>query len=152
MGKNGHLYDDIAKAEQEFYAAMSDDFNTPEALAALFGLVRSMNILRDKAVKNEGISKKALESYKEASEVLHSIGKDIFGLFDSLQPCVEVEELRSEKVEEKIDEEIVQLLIELRERARKEKNFEVADYIRDKLKEAGIILEDTPFGTKWKRV
>ena len=147
-----HLYDDIAKAEQEFYAAMSDDFNTPEALAALFGLVRSMNILRDKAVKNEGISKKALESYKEASEVLHSIGRDIFGFFDSLQPCIEVEELKSEKAEEKIDEEIVQLLIELRDRARKEKNFEVADYIRDKLKETGIILEDTPFGTKWKRV
>ncbi len=146
-----HLYDDIAKAEQEFYAAMSDDFNTPEALAALFGLVRAMNILKDKAVKNEGISKKALESYKEAAEAIHSIGRDIFGLFDSLQPCIEVEEIKIEKKTEELDEELIQLLIDLRERARKEKNFEVADYIRDKLKEAGIILEDTPVGTKWKR-
>jgi len=146
-----HLYDEIAKAEQGFYAAMSDDFNTPEALASLFTLVREMNILRDKAVKSGGISKKALESYKEASDVLHSIGKEIFGLFDSLQPCIEVEEIKVEKAEEKIDTQLVEALIEVRNKARKEKQFEIADYIREKLSQLGIVIEDTPVGTKWKK-
>ena len=43
------------------------------------------------------------------------------------------------------------MLIEIRNKARKEKNFELADYIRDTLKEKGIMLEDTPVGTIWKK-
>ncbi|WP_456464717.1 cysteine--tRNA ligase [Persephonella sp.] len=155
----GHLYDAVAKAEQGFYAAMSDDFNTPEALASIFGLVREMNILKDRAVKEGGISKKALESYKEAKDVIHKIGRDIFGLFDSLQPCIEKEELIEVAVEktaeleqmEKEEKELIQMLIEIRNIARKQKNFEIADMIRDRLSEQGIILEDTPVGTKWKK-
>jgi cysteinyl-tRNA synthetase len=149
----GDLYDNIAKAEQNFYAAMSDDFNTPEALASIFGLVREMNILKDKAVKNEGISKKALESYKEAAESIHKLGRDIFGFFDSLQPCIKTEEIKTEKKEEgKVDEELVETLLEVREKARKEKQFALADLIRDKLAKLGIIIEDTPVGTKWKKM
>jgi cysteinyl-tRNA synthetase len=130
---------------------MSDDFNTPEALASLFGLVREMNILKDRAVKEGGISKKALESYKEAKETLHKIGKDIFGLFDSLQPCVEVEEIKVEKKEEEFDKELIETLLEVRNVARKQKIFEIADLIREKLSQQGIVIEDTPVGTKWKK-
>jgi cysteinyl-tRNA synthetase len=147
----GDLYNTIQKAQSGFYSAMSDDFNTPEALASLFGLVREMNILRDKAIKHGGISKKALESYKEAAKTLHDIGRDIFGLFDSLQPCVKQEEVKAKEKEESINEDLIQVLIEAREKARKEKQFTIADLIRDKLAEKGIILEDTPFGTKWKK-
>jgi cysteinyl-tRNA synthetase len=147
----GDLYNAIQKAQSGFYSAMSDDFNTPEALASLFGLVREMNILRDKAIKHGGISKKALESYKEAAKTLHDIGRDIFGLFDSLQPCVKQEEVKVKEKEESINEDLIQVLIEAREKARKEKQFAIADLIRDKLAEKGIILEDTPFGTKWKK-
>jgi Cysteinyl-tRNA synthetase len=147
----GDLYNAVQKAQSGFYSAMSDDFNTPEALASLFGLVREMNILRDKAIKHGGISKKALESYKEAAKTLHDIGRDIFGLFDSLQPCVKQEEVKVKEKEENINEDLIQVLIEAREKARKEKQFAIADLIRDKLAEKGIILEDTPFGTKWKK-
>jgi cysteinyl-tRNA synthetase (EC 6.1.1.16) len=147
----GDLYNAVQKAQSGFYSAMSDDFNTPEALASLFGLVREMNILRDKAIKHGGISKKALESYKEAAKTLHDIGRDIFGLFDSLQPCVKQEEVKVKEKEESINEDLIQVLIEAREKARKEKQFAIADLIRDKLAEKGIILEDTPFGTKWKK-
>ncbi|RMA97321.1 cysteine--tRNA ligase [Hydrogenothermus marinus] len=146
------LYEDIAKAEQSFYRAMSEDFNTPEALASLFGLVREMNILKDKAVKEGGISSKALKSYKEAADTIYNIARDIFGFFDSLKPCIEVEEIKNiEKEKSFIDEELIQLLIDIRNKARKDKNFQLADYIRDSLKEKGIILEDTPVGTKWKK-
>lgn len=147
----GDLYSAIQKAQSGFYSAMSDDFNTPEALASLFGLVREMNILKDKAIKHGGISKKALESYKEAAKTLHDIGRDIFGLFDSLQPCIKQEEIKAQKKEESINEDLIKVLIEAREKARKEKQFAIADLIRDKLAEKGIILEDTPFGTKWKK-
>jgi len=147
-----HLYDQIAKAEQDFYSAMSDDFNTPEAFAAIYGLVREMNILKDKAVKEGGISKKALQSYKEASDLIYKTTRDIFGFFDSLKPCVDIEEVKQIQQEKSaIDEELIEILIEVRNKARKEKKFDIADYIRDTLKEKGIILEDTPVGTKWKK-
>ncbi|WP_297886963.1 cysteine--tRNA ligase [Sulfurihydrogenibium sp.] len=147
----GDLYSAIQKAQSGFYSGMSDDFNTPEALASLFGLVREMNILKDKAIKQGGISRKALQSYKEAADTLHNISRDIFGLFDSLQPCVKTQELKAEKTEEKLDNELIELLIEIRDKARKEKQFTIADTIRNKLAEKGIIIEDTPFGTKWKK-
>ena len=148
----GHLYDELAKAEQGFYEAMSDDFNSPEALASIFKLVREMNILKNRAVKEGGISKKALQSYREASENIYKILRDIFGLFDSLQPCIEVEGIKEKSVaESKIDENLVEMLLEVRNKARKEKNYQLADYIRDKLNELGIVIEDTPVGTKWKR-
>ena len=148
----GHLYDTVAKAEQDFYAAMSDDFNTPEAFAALYGLVREMNILKDRAVKEGGISKKALQSYKDAADLIYKTTRDIFGFFDSLKPCTSVEEVKQiEKEKSQIDEELIELLIDVRNKARKAKNFDIADYIRDTLKEKGVILEDTPVGTKWKK-
>lgn len=146
-----NLYPQIQKAQAGFYSAMSDDFNTPEALASLFGLVREMNILKDKAIKQGGISKKALESYREAAESLHSLCRDIFGLFDSLQPCIKMEEIKEEKREQQTDAEMIELILEVREKARKEKQYSIADYIRDKLQEKGIIIEDTPVGTKWKK-
>ncbi|HIQ25098.1 MAG TPA: cysteine--tRNA ligase [Persephonella sp.] len=147
-----HLYDQIAKAEQDFYASMSDDFNTPEAFAAIYGLVREMNILKDKAVKEGGISKKALQSYKEAADLIYKTTRDIFGFFDSLKPCIDIEEVKQiEKEKSAIDEELIEILIEVRNKARKEKKFDIADYVRNSLKSKGIILEDTPVGTKWKK-
>ncbi len=149
----GHLYDEIAKAEQGFYEAMSDDFNTPEALASIFKLVREMNIIKNRAVSEDGISRKALQSYREASEVIYKILRDIFGLFDSLQPCIETEDIKAKEItESKIDENLVETLIEVRNKARKDKKYDIADYIRDKLKDLGIVIEDTPVGTKWKKV
>lgn len=147
----GDLYSQIQKAQGSFYSAMSDDFNTPEALASLFSLVREMNALKDRAIRKGGISKKALESYKEAADSLHNVCRDIFGLFDSLQPCVKTEEVKAEREEERLNEDIIQVLLDVREKARKEKQYSIADYIRDKLSEKGIVIEDTPVGPKWKK-
>ncbi|MCX7737950.1 MAG: cysteine--tRNA ligase [Hydrogenothermaceae bacterium] len=147
----GDLYSQVQKAQGSFYSAMSDDFNTPEALASLFALAREMNTLKDRAIRKGGISEKVLESYKEAADSLHNICRDIFGLFDSLQPCIKTEEINVEKKEERLNEDIIQVLLDVREKARKEKQYSIADYIRDKLNEKGIVIEDTPVGPKWKK-
>jgi cysteinyl-tRNA synthetase len=63
-----------------------------------------------------------------------------------------VRERREEKGFEgqKVDERLLELLVNVRERARKAKHYDISDYIREELGKLGVILEDTPAGTKWK--
>ncbi len=120
--------DFIEKRKEEFITAMEDDLNTADALAALFSLVRDINTLIA-----EGAGKDALSACAE--------------LFDELTFVLG---LVYNRVEEVLDSDI-EALIEKRTEARKAKDFKTADEIRDKLKEMGIILEDTPQGVKWSR-
>ena len=113
----------------EFIKAMDDDLNTADALAAVFNLVKDINIM---LTNNPG--KETVAAAKE--------------LFDEL--C-EVLGLVYDRKAELLDKEIEEL-IEKRTEARKTKNFALADQIRDELKEKGIILEDSATGVKWRRV
>jgi len=112
----------------KFDEAMDDDFNTADAISAIFELVKFVN-----TNTNESSSKAFLEALK-AEIILLS---DICGLI-------------VEKQEEMLDADIEALIAE-RQAARKEKNFARADEIRDELLSKGIILEDTREGVKWKR-
>lgn len=112
----------------KFDEAMDDDFNTADALAAVFELVKFAN-----TNAAAGNSKAFLQALKEEIVLL----SDICGLI-------------VEKKEEMLDSDI-EALIEERQAARKEKNFKRADEIRNELLERGIILEDTREGVKWKR-
>lgn len=112
----------------EFIAAMEDDLNTADALAAVFMLVRDINT----AIAN-GAGKAALEAFAD--------------IFDSLTGVLGL--VYNRKTDD-LDSE-VEALIEQRTAARKAKDFKTADQIRDRLKEMGIILEDTPQGVKWTR-
>ena len=125
--ENGNVAE--AKALVEKYeAAMDDDFNTADAIAAVFELVKLSNSTA------EAESTKAYVSYmKETIEKLC----DVLGII-------------TEKKEEVLDSE-VEALIEARQQARKDKNFALADEIRGKLLDMGIVLEDTREGVKWKR-
>ena len=113
---------------QKFEAAMEDDFNTADAITAIFELVRLSN-----STANEAASKEYVTYLKETIEKLC----DVLGII-------------TEKKEEVLDEEI-EALIQARQQARKEKNFALADEIRGRLSDMGIILEDTREGVKWKR-
>ena len=113
---------------QKFEAAMEDDFNTADAITAIFELVRLSN-----STVNETASKGYVTYLKETIEKLC----DVLGII-------------TEKKEEVLDEEI-EALIQARQQARKEKNFALADEIRGRLSDMGIILEDTREGVKWKR-
>ena len=107
---------------------MEDDFNTADAIASIFELVKFANTTA------------TVESSKEYLKGLHDL---IVKLADVLGLIVEKEEeLLAEDIEK---------LIEERQAARKEKNFKRADEIRNELLEKGIILEDTREGVKWKR-
>ena len=112
-----------------FEKAMDDDFNTADALAAVFDLVKFIN-----TSAGENSSKAYLENLLKLLKKL----TDVLGLI-------------VDKKEELLDEEIENLIQE-RQAARKAKDFAKADAIRDELAQKGIILEDTREGVKWKKV
>ena len=122
---------DLEKTEdfvKAFEAAMDDDFNTADAIASIFDLVKYCNTTADG------------NSSREYTEKLLSV----------LQKLADVMGLIVNKKEEILDEDI-EALIEERQAARKAKDFARADQIRDELAGKGIILEDTREGVKWKR-
>jgi cysteinyl-tRNA synthetase len=114
-----------------FVAAMDDDFNTREALAVMFELARAINVAKD-----------AAEAQRHAAE-LKALG-NVLGILQSdpvayLQGGGDVDAAR------------IEALIAERLAARKAKDFARSDQIRDELKGQGIVLEDGPGGTTWRR-
>ena len=126
---DGTELSEVSALVQKFENAMEDDFNTADAVSAIFELVKFANVNI-----NENSSKADIE------KTLSTICKlcDVLGII-------------TDKKEEILDADI-EALIEERQNARKNKDFALADKIRDELKEQGILLEDTPQGVKWKRV
>ena len=121
----------FAKTEEfvkAYETSMEDDFNTADAIASIFDLVKYANTTAN------------AESSKEYLQ----------GLYDLIVRLSDVLGLIVEKEEEMLAEDIEALIAE-RQAARKEKNFKRADEIRDELLGKGIILEDTREGVKWRR-
>ena len=121
---------EINGIQEQFVTAMDDDFNASNGITALFDLVKSLNRYLDL----ELVSQAVLSLY---DKVLH----DLLAVFG----------LDLEDKSNSIDQEI-EALIEERRQARANKDFARSDAIRDQLKEQGILLDDTPQGTVWKRV
>lgn len=118
----------IESLKDEFIREMDDDFNTANGISVLFELTKQANYY----LEEKNTSEKVIQSFLRT--------------FDSLGDVLGVTFQETELLDEEIEE-----LIQKRNQARKERNFSLADQIRDQLKEMNIILEDTPQGTRWKR-
>ena len=120
--------DEVDRFKANFKESMDDDLNTADAIAALFEIVKLSN-----TNFNE-------QSSKNLIEYTYDILMELSGVLAILS-----------KEEELLDEEIIEL-IEKRSQARENKNYKLADEIRDELKEKRIVIEDTKEGVKWKRI
>ena len=126
----------VAEALRSFESAMDQDFNTSDALGALFTMVTRVNAALD------GCSEVSAADRDTVVEALESMDR-VLGLLEVARAARSVDEDVVDWVEERI---------QARQRARAEGDFEAADSIRDELTEKGIVLEDGPEGTRWKVV
>jgi len=123
------------KAREGFEREMDDDFNTPGALAEIFAFVRAINTYTKDAGKTS-VLRRALFTLREMLSVL---GIDLEAK-DKVGAGASSAQLGG----------VVELLLEIRESARKNKDWAMADMIRDRLKELGIVVADTKDGPVWK--
>lgn len=119
----------LCKYRERFIEKMDDDFNTADAISVLFDLTKDIN-------NNIDINSSA-ELCEKAEQFVRELGNPLGILQNRMKKDLETE---------------IQELIDKRQQARKEKNFALADKIRDDLKNRNIVLEDTPQGVRWKKI
>lgn len=121
----------LDKYRERFIEAMDDDLNTADAISVIFELAKFMN------------TNISYQSSKEFVQLNLDIFNELTGVLNIANKSVEEDDSLSQKVED---------LIAKRAQAKKEKNFALADQIRDELTAMGIAIEDTRQGVKWKRI
>jgi cysteinyl-tRNA synthetase len=128
----------IDNYKRKFDSAMNDDFNTPQALAAMFDLMSEVNKVLDNQEQQP-----AKSELLRLEEVLHETLGDVLGIVGK-----EPDQQGSSK--EDLNQ-IMDILLKLRSDLRKEKNFKLSDKIRDELKSLGITIKDTAEGPTWEK-
>ena len=127
----------IKKYKAQFIEAMDNDFNTPQALAALFDFSKVVNTLIN---SEEPVFRGTLNAIDETYRIL---GGDILGIIPD-------DVAGTSGASSRLDDELMRILIDLRAAARKNKDWATSDAIRDQLAAIGVVLEDRPDGTVWK--
>lgn len=132
---------ELAKKAEELRAAfdeaMDDDFNTALAISQLFALSKEINIYYQDVTAGKAFD---AENFAKVKTVWDAMA-GIIGLFEQ----------QEEAADDGLTEKLMELIISIRQDARKNKNWAIADKIRDELKEIGIVLEDTKNGVRWKK-
>lgn len=126
---------EIEDGKRRFEEAMDDDFNTPLAISALMRMAKAINRFVDVNGKIEGrIKRRILKIFTDLLEVLG----------------VRWEAEMEASYDNRLLKDVINVLIDVRNELRGRMDWEIADRIRDRLRSIGIILEDTPKGTKWR--
>lgn len=135
---DGDLEGQLESHRERFIEAMDDDFNTPAALAALFGLATEMNRVTGSAATRTAAGTAAITRARELVLEL----ADVLGL-----------KLVSDEsaAEDDLTEPLMDVVLVARQALRKHKDFAASDEIRNRLKEVGITVEDRPEGPTWRR-
>ena len=132
---------ELAKKAEELRAAfdeaMDDDFNTALAISQLFALSKEINIYYQDVTAGKAFDAENFAKAKAAWDTMAGI----IGLFEQQEAAAD----------DGLTEKLMELIISIRQDARKNKNWAIADKIRDELKEIGIVLEDTKNGVRWKK-
>jgi cysteinyl-tRNA synthetase len=136
--------EEIAGLRARFLAAMDDDFNTAIAVASLFDFVRSVNKFIDAHTLEATKPPAELAALEAKMLVLRELTA-VLGLF------LEPPKAAGGGADEGLVAKLMELVIEIRANARKAKDFATADLVRNRLGEAGLVLEDRPDGTGWSR-
>lgn len=129
------------KAEIDFNAAMDDDFNTALAISVMFGLAKEINIYHSaaaagKAPYDQAAVSQARDTYYGMAEVLGLLVNERQGKLNDADVLVS---------------QLMDIIIDIRQDARKKKDWATADKIRDSLGAVGIVIEDSPQGARWKK-
>jgi len=141
MQSTGELGKQISVQKDAFFEALADDFNTAAAIACLYELAGLLHKFIGQKDLDRQASAEALQTLQGGCDVLmHLAG--VLGLFQAPVPGV--------KLGDKLTGKLVELLIDMRKQARVEKNYQLADQIRDRLGQLGVVLEDTAGGTTWR--
>ena len=136
------LREKVKELREAFMEAMRDDFNTALAISHMFALAKEINIYH-KAVVDAGI---------KPDGKMVAMFNDVFA-----ETCAIIGVLEktaapaAEEAGDSKEAELVEMLIAMRQDARKNKNYALADELRNKLNEIGIVLQDTPQGVKWSK-
>ena len=143
MSHTGGLVETAERLMTAFDAAMDDDFNTALAISYMFELAKDINTYYNDYVTGK-ISPRGSDAFMmmRVSEIFIDMAATI-GIFESVD--------KEEPMDSELVNKLMDIIISIRKDARDNKNWAVADKIRDDLKAVGIILEDTTQGVKWKQ-
>jgi cysteinyl-tRNA synthetase len=148
------LINSLEKLKASFETAMDDDFNTALAMGVIFDLAREVNT----AVREVDTAIHAGSELTGADREALRRAMDLFRDFNGVMGLFKVDQESGRILFDSdgsdgssLSEGLINLIIEIRQEARKKKDWGTADRIRDGLKELGLILEDTPQGVRWKK-
>ena len=135
------LAEAVSTARNEYEAAMADDFNTALAISSLFALAKTMNGVCQAVVRGE------------AAPDREGIGAAVAAMVDMMEALgLSMDEPSAQAgQDEALVGALMEILLEVRRTARERKDWAMADSIRKSLQEAGIVVEDSPQGARWKR-
>jgi len=135
MDRQQVFFATLQQHQRDIEAAMDDDFNSPAAIGKVFDLIREVNRYIESGVDQEMDRRLVALARLYLQEV-----NEYMGIFEEESAAVD---------REKVDD-VVQIILNLRRKFRAERNYALADQIRDELAAAGISVEDTPTGAEWR--